>query len=83
MNVENSKFFGELQPYIHHSNTPATGINLYSFAVEPEKHQPTGTSNFSKIENIIETGPCHEDGLVKLVKYVSEVKEYCKKVLEK
>ena len=49
----NSKFFGELQPYIHHSNTPADGINLYSFAVEPEKHQPTGTSNFSKIENII------------------------------
>ena len=37
----------------------------------------------SKIENIIETGPCHEDGLVKLVKYVSEVKEYCKKELEK
>jgi len=47
------KFFGVLQPYMHHSNTPRDGINLYSFAIEPEKHQPTGTSNLSKIENSI------------------------------
>lgn len=51
----NGRFYGDLQPYMHHSNTPANGINLYSFAVEPEKLQPTGTSNFSKIENIILT----------------------------
>ena len=50
-----STFFGILQPYLHHSNTPADGINLYSFALEPEKHQPTGTSNFTKIENIFLT----------------------------
>ena len=49
------KFFGVLQPYLHHSNTPHDGINLYSFAIEPEKHQPTGTSNLSKIENSILT----------------------------
>lgn len=49
------KFFGVLQPYLHHSNTPRDGINLYSFAIEPEKHQPTGTSNLSKIENSILT----------------------------
>lgn len=51
----NGRFFGDLQPYMHHSNTPANGINLYSFAIEPEKLQPTGSSNFSKIENIILT----------------------------
>jgi len=48
----NGKFFGTLQPYMHHSNTPADGINLYSFAIRPEEHQPTGTSNLSRIENV-------------------------------
>jgi len=49
------KFFGDLQPYLHHSNTPKNGINLYSFAINPEEFQPSGTSNLSKIENIILT----------------------------
>lgn len=48
-------FFGILQPYMHHSSTPKDGINLYSFALEPEKYQPTGTCNLSKIENVILT----------------------------
>lgn len=51
----NGNFFGYLQPYMHHSKTPVDGINLYSFSFEPEKHQPTGTSNLSKIENDILT----------------------------
>jgi len=51
----NGKFFGNLQPWMHHSNTPKDGINLYSFAIEPEKLQPTGTSNLSKIENFVLT----------------------------
>ena len=51
----NGVFFGKLQPYMHHSRTPADGINLYSFAFEPEKHQPTGTSNLSVIENVVLT----------------------------
>jgi len=51
----NGRFFGDLQPQMHHSNTPKDGINLYSFAIEPEKLQPTGTSNLSKIENIVLT----------------------------
>lgn len=49
----NSNFFGVLQPYLHHSNTPCDGINLYSFALKPEQLQPSGTSNLSKIENVI------------------------------
>lgn len=49
------KFFGDLQPYLHHSNTPKDGINLYSFAINPEQHQPSGTSNLSRIERIILT----------------------------
>lgn len=46
-------FFGLVQPYIHHSATPKDGINLYSFALSPETHQPSGTANLSEIENVI------------------------------
>jgi hypothetical protein len=27
------------------------GIYAYSFALKPEEHQPTGTCNFSRIDN--------------------------------
>ena len=50
-----SKFFNYLQPELHHSNTPLDGINVYSFCINPEIHQPSGTANFSRIENIILT----------------------------
>jgi hypothetical protein len=30
---------------------PDTGINLYSFALKPEDHNPSGTLNFSRIDN--------------------------------
>ncbi len=48
-------FFNYLQPEMHHTNTPSDGINVYSFAAYPEDHQPSGTINFSKIENIFLT----------------------------
>jgi hypothetical protein len=40
-----------VQPYQHHTNGPATGINVYSFALTPELHQPSGTCNLSRIDN--------------------------------
>ena len=40
-----------VQPYQHHTNVPATGINVYSFALRPEEHQPSGTCNMSRIDN--------------------------------
>lgn len=51
----NGKFFNILQPEMHHSNTPTDGINVYSFSLQPEEHQPTGVSNLSKIDRIILT----------------------------
>ncbi len=30
---------------------PATGINVYSFGLKPEDHQPSGTCNMSRIDN--------------------------------
>lgn len=39
------------QPYQHHTRCPATGIYVYSFALNPEQHQPSGTVNMSRIDN--------------------------------
>ena len=44
-------YFNYVQAHQHFSNTPADGVNAYSFALEPEKHQPSGTCNFSRIDN--------------------------------
>ena len=44
-------YFDLVQPYQHHTRHPDTGINLYSFALRPEEHQPSGTCNFSRIDN--------------------------------
>lgn len=44
------RYFNYVQPDQHHSNTPRDGVNVYSFALHPEQHQPTGSSNFSRIE---------------------------------
>lgn len=58
-------YFWKVQPYQHHSGgayartigqtsvipteTP-NPINVYSFAIQPEEHQPSGTCNFSRID---------------------------------
>ena len=43
-------YFDKVQPYQHHSRCPSTGINVYSFALRPEEHQPSGSCNFSRID---------------------------------
>ena len=45
------RYFNLVQPYQHHENVPATGINVYSFGLKPEEHQPSGTCNMSRIDN--------------------------------
>ena len=44
-------YFDLVQPFQAHTRHPDTGINLYSFALRPEEHQPSGTCNFSRIDN--------------------------------
>ena len=44
-------YFNYVQPFYHHSRTPSPGINVYSFGLKPEEHQPSGTCNFSRIDN--------------------------------
>ena len=45
------RYFNLVQPYQHHENVPTQGINVYSFAIKPEEHQPSGTCNMSRIDN--------------------------------
>jgi hypothetical protein len=44
-------YFDLVQPYQHHTRNPDSGINVYSFALRPEEHQPSGSCNFSRIDN--------------------------------
>jgi hypothetical protein len=44
------RYFDKVQPWQHHTRTPSVGINVYSFALKPEEHQPSGTCNFSRID---------------------------------
>jgi hypothetical protein len=45
-------YFNLVQCRAHHTNIPASpGINVCSFALKPEDHQPSGTCNFSRIDN--------------------------------
>ena len=44
-------YFDLVQPFNHHTRNPDSGINVYSFALRPEEHQPSGTCNFSRIDN--------------------------------
>lgn len=55
-------YFNQVQMYQHHTGLGATvqsattlpvhqsGIYMYSFALRPEEHQPSGTCNFSRID---------------------------------
>jgi hypothetical protein len=51
--IRDGNYSNYLQPDQHHTNTPADGINVYSFALSPEEHQPSGTTNFSRIDNTL------------------------------
>jgi len=49
-------YFQHVQPYQHHtcggvSGTAGGSPYCYSFALKPEEHQPSGTCNFSRIDN--------------------------------
>jgi len=44
-------YFNYLQPYEHLRTKPSAGVYLYSFAIKPDEHQPSGTCNFSRIDN--------------------------------
>ena len=48
-------YFTRAQVWQHHTGNPGTvadnSVAVYSFALKPEEHQPSGTCNFSRIDN--------------------------------
>jgi hypothetical protein len=44
-------YFREVQSFATHSRSPNKHIYLYSFGLKPEEHQPSGTCNFSRLDN--------------------------------
>lgn len=50
-NTRLGSYFNLVQPFQHHTRGPAVGIYNYSFAIRPEEHQPSGSCNFSRIDN--------------------------------
>jgi hypothetical protein len=50
--ARDSMYFQYVQPYQHHETVPASNdVSVYSFALKPEEHQPSGTCNMSRIDN--------------------------------
>jgi hypothetical protein len=52
--ARDGRYFNVVQPYQHHENIPNNaGINVYSFALKPEEHQPSGSLNMSRIDTAV------------------------------
>ena len=47
-----ASYFRLVQPYQHHTRIPRKYIYSYSFALNPESHQPSGSCNFSRLDNV-------------------------------
>jgi len=43
-------WYDTVVPYMNFSRTPKDGLNVFSFALNPEEHQPSCTCNFSRID---------------------------------
>jgi hypothetical protein len=48
-----ARYFNTVQPYQHHTRCPATGIYVYSFGLNPENFQPSGSVNMSRIDSAV------------------------------
>ena len=46
------KYFNQLQNYQHYKKNIKSGIQVYSFALNPNKYQPSGSCNMSRINKI-------------------------------
>jgi hypothetical protein len=45
------QYFHQVQPYQHHTRIPSKHVMCYSFALEPEMRNPSGSCNFSRLES--------------------------------
>ena len=66
-------YFRVVQPYQHHTGghnqSETQGHSyVYSFAIKPEEHQPSGTCNFSRIDNAVLTLDINNDNRGKQIR---------------
>ena len=52
IDVKDASYFNLLQPYQYHTGCPRAGIYSYSFALFPEKVQPSGSFNATMINKV-------------------------------
>jgi hypothetical protein len=43
-------YYNLIQPWKHHTNIPSPGIYLFSFAINPEDYQPSGSCNMGLLD---------------------------------
>ena len=49
----NESYFRKVQPHRYHTRCPDKYVYMYSFGLKPEEHQPSGSCNFSRIDNAV------------------------------
>ena len=50
-NKRKGDYFRLVIPYQKHTRAPSDFIYVYSFCLKPEEHQPSGTCNFSRLDD--------------------------------
>lgn len=46
-----ASYYRLYHPYYHHTRIPSKNIYVYSFGFHPERHNPSGQMNYSRVEN--------------------------------
>lgn len=49
--TKKASFYNQVVPFETIKSKPSAGIYLYSFCLRPAEHQPSGSANFSRIDN--------------------------------
>jgi len=50
ISARDGMYYNLIQPWKHHSNIPSPGIYLFSFAINPEDYQPSGSCNMGLLD---------------------------------
>ena len=77
MKKREGSYFRCVQPFQHHTgghqqddgsanSDPLGGMYCYSFGLKPEEHQPSGTCNFSRIDNAVLALDTQDAGTLKV-----------------
>jgi hypothetical protein len=50
ISTRDGMYYNLIQPWKHHTNIPSPGIYLFSFAINPEEYQPSGSCNMGLLD---------------------------------